>query len=836
VLAATAVLPDNSFTMTQQSSRRSVDTMSTPDPSPEALHEQALLTCLDRRAGQPAAEPRGRDFWIDRLRDALAVRSSQAPEVAEEGLRAWPADPEMLLLAALTALAGNLPERALMLLKRYGKRYVPGKPVTLLKALALAKQGHLAHARTMLQAAELDTDRAALAWFVGNDVMEDWLCARLHDIRVERQGRPEARPECLPRARPRSGASPSSARQDKPPSARLAAPRPSPLRANGRQVASAGPMLSAVADLPRLEARFDVAFELANPDAIEIDGAAASSDPGPFHLRGELVRLSLFEGFDELLCLPVLQGVEAHWYQVETVRKVLKQYRGRVLLADEVGLGKTVEAGMVLKEYILRGMAERILILAPASLVGQWRDEMATKFRIDCATSHDPLLRTDPAKFWAQPLVIASIAAARRKEQAEMLAGLNYDVVVVDEAHHLRDQASASYRLVNSLQKRFLLLLSATPVQNSLLELYNLLTLLQPGIFKTQKEFRSVYMVPGKPREPANRERLRGLMRGVMVRNTRALAALRMPRRQASTLRVVPDPEEAACYDELSALIREVAASGGQPGAGPSGGHGPHRLSLQHLLTAAGSSPAASAAAIARIAARFPADVRWSGLLARTRAITAGAKEAALLRLLAQNPAEKKLVFVHHRDSMMHLANRLSRQKTPFALFSGDMTGPQKDAAVEAFRDRVPVLLCTESGGEGRNLQFCNTMINFDIPWNPMALEQRIGRIDRIGQTREVFIFNLVTSGTIEDAMLRILDEKINMFELVVGEVGAILGEVDEQHEFTTLVLDAWLQGTEQARADAFAQLENQLLAARRDYEVVKQLDEALFGNELDAA
>ena len=457
-----------------------------------------------------------------------------------------------------------------------------------------------------------------------------------------------------------------------------------------------------MADLARLEARFEIAFELVNPDAIDIVGIDADPDPTAFLLRGELVRLSLFEGFDELLCLPALQGVEAHWYQVETVRKVLKQYRGRVLLADEVGLGKTIEAGMVLKEYILRGMAERILILTPASLVGQWRDEMASKFGIDCATSHDPLLRSDPAAFWAQPRVIASIASARRQEQAELLAGLSYDVVVVDEAHHLRDQTSASYRLVNGLQKRFLLLLSATPVQNNLLELYNLLTLLQPGIFKTQKEFRSVYMVPGRPREPANRERLRDLMRSVMVRNTRALAALRMPRRQASTQRAIPDPMEAACYEELSALVREVAAIDGHSAAGASGGEArPHRLSLQHLLAAAGSSPAASAAGIARMAARFPEDARWASLLARTRAITAGAKEAALLQLLAQNPAEKKLVFVHHRDSMTHLADRLDRQKMPFAMFSGDMTGPQKDAAVAAFRDRVPLLLCTEFGRRG---------------------------------------------------------------------------------------------------------------------------------------
>jgi superfamily II DNA or RNA helicase len=811
--------------MTQQANRHGVDTAGIERLSPAGPPKQVLLPGLETGAIEPAGEPVGRDFWINRLRDALADQSPQAHQFAEEGLQAWPTDPEMLMLAALTSLAGRRPERALALLKRYGKRYVPGKPIVLLTALAHAQQGQFARAWTTLEADHLQTDRAALTWFVGDDAMADWLLAHLREIRVERlrsQNRPKPR---LP-----ADAPPASTRKTKSAANPPPAPRSPSARATARDAASLVSTLPAVSDLPRQDARFSLSFEVANPDTIEID-AGANADPVAFRLRGELVRLSLFQGFDELLCLPALQGVEAHWYQIETVRKVLKQYRGRVLLADEVGLGKTVEAGMVLKEYILRGMAERVLILTPASLVGQWCDEMASKFGIDCATSHDALQRSDPASFWAQPRVIASIATARRKDQAEMLAGLNYDVVIVDEAHHLRDQASASYRLVNSLQKRFLLLLSATPVQNSLLELYNLLTLLQPGIFKTQKEFRSVYMVPGKPREPANRERLRDLMRGVMVRNTRALAALRMPRRQASTLRAIPDPAEAACYQDLSALVREVAAGGAH-----GGNSGPHRLSLQHVLSAAGSSPAAASRAIARIADHFPGDARWSDLRARVGAITAGAKEAALFRLLAQNPAEKKLVFVHHRESMAHLADRLGRQKMPFAQFSGDMSGPQRDAAVEAFRNTVPLLLCTESGGEGRNLQFCNTLINFDIPWNPMAIEQRIGRIDRIGQSREVFIFNLVTADTIEDAVLRILDEKINMFELVVGEVGAILGEIDEQQEFSTLVLDAWLQGTEQARAGAFALLETQLLAARRDYEGIKQLDEALFGNELDAA
>ena len=102
--------------------------------------------------------------------------------------------------------------------------------------------------------------------------------------------------------------------------------------------------------------------------------------------------------------------------------------------------------------------------------------------------------------------------------------------------------------------------------------------------------------------------------------------------------------------------------------------------------------------------------------------------------------------------------------------------------------------MCTELGGEGRNIQFCNTLINFDVPWNPMAIEQRIGRIDRIGQQREVFVFNLVTRDTLEEQILHLLDEKISMFELVVGEVGAILGSLEEDRDFADLMLDAWLQ------------------------------------------
>ncbi len=144
-------------------------------------------------------------------------------------------------------------------------------------------------------------------------------------------------------------------------------------------------------------------------------------------------------------------------------------------------------------------------------------------------------------------------------------------------------------------------------------------------------------------------------------------------------------------------------------------------------------------------------------------------------------------------------------------------------------------MICTESGGEGRNLQFCNTIINFDLPWNPMSIEQRIGRIHRIGQTREVFVFNLVVRYTLEEHILKVLDEKINMFELVVGEIGAILGQMGEELEFAEMVFAAWMETTESERQAAFNNIGQRLAAAKSQYDLVKSLDTDLFGEEFAA-
>ena len=765
--------------------------------------------------------------WDDELIEALdnpQIQSGFLP-IAEQVVRENPGDPGLLLLAAAAALLDGSPERAQVFLKRYSKRYMPHATHYLLSALVAEQQNKPGVARAILEEHHLDTRDGAFDVFPCVN-RRKWLNARLANIFAKPNRKPAgaaakagaARRTGVSTARPAVAGKPAAVQAQVP--AAPAPPGPCPADAAGEP-----------APLPRIE--IDVPFTAELDLALLLEAAKAKPEPDGawYGLRERFARLGLAQGFDELLCLPHLNGIETLWYQVETVRKVLKQFRGRVLLADEVGLGKTIEAGMVLKEYLLRGMAERVLVLTPASLVGQWREELETKFDVACATTHDALLRSDASAFWQQKRIIASIAQARRAEHAARLLAHDFDLVIVDEAHHLRDRASASYKLVDGLNKRFLLLLSATPVQNDLTELYNLLTLLKPGIFKTLKEFKSAYVTWGKPRQPANPERLRELMRTAMVRNTRAVVALKLPRRHAATIRVDSSEGERAAYLALAAAVRDLAAAG----------EARHRLSLRHLLAAAGSSPAAAAGAAARFAADHRGGPAWTALaaqwaaIARSSSATTG-KETALLDLLRRNPVEKKLVFVQYRETLDHLAGLLDRHGIAFARFDGSLSGPAKDAAIARFRDEAPVLLCTESGGEGRNIQFCNTLINFDVPWNPMAIEQRIGRIDRIGQNREVFVFNLVTRGTLEEQVLRLLDEKISMFELVVGEVGAILGGLDEDRDFAELVLDAWLETTEATRDSAFDTLGQRLDDARRQHDGAKAFDDALFGEDFETA
>jgi antitoxin component HigA of HigAB toxin-antitoxin module len=169
------------------------------------------------------------------------------------------------------------------------------------------------------------------------------------------------------------------------------------------------------------------------------------------------------QNFEDLLCLPSLRGVDSYIYQQETVRKVLRHFKGRAVLADEVGLGKTIEACLELKEYWMRGLVRKALVLTPPSLVSQWKGELIEKFGLAPVSPDGAEFRRDPARFWkSEPLVVSSIAQARLDLHAAAIAAVPWDMVIVDEAHCLKNRSSANWQLVDSLQKKFILMLTAT--------------------------------------------------------------------------------------------------------------------------------------------------------------------------------------------------------------------------------------------------------------------------------------------------------------------------------------------------------------------------------------
>ncbi|MGH7494568.1 MAG: DEAD/DEAH box helicase [bacterium] len=574
-----------------------------------------------------------------------------------------------------------------------------------------------------------------------------------------------------------------------------------------------------------------ITFSFRHAPFVEALASEAAPAFGPdqglsfYRAKLDLHHLALLREFDELLCLDTLQNVERYWYQVETVKKVLKQMRGRVLLSDEVGLGKTIEAGMLIKEYRLRGLVRNALILTPPALVSQWQEEMRAKFDLEFVTTDEVEVKHHP-EFWSeQPWIIASLHTAKSKTNFDLVTNAQYDLVVVDEAHHLKNKDTLAWKLANALQKKFIFLLTATPVQNDLMELYNLLTLLKPGVLATEQQFRKNYVARGDSRQPKNPEVLKDLLREVMIRNTRSLVDVKLPKRFATTITVAPSPVEKELYDRLTGYVRRQSPKL----------KGLERLTLNNLLMQAGSSPFALAGSLQSLKTRANgAAEEIDHMLGLLKSVRETEKGKQLLHLVQKSSA-KKMVFANFRHTFDHLATQFREAGLAFAEFRGGMTAEQKDAAIAAFRDQIDLLLLTEVGAEGRNLQFCQTIINYDLPWNPMRLEQRIGRIHRIGQTKDVFVFNFCIKESIEEYMLYILDQKINMFELVIGEIDSILGNLDTDEEFSDIVVDIWLSSNQkqelEQKIESFA---DQLLQARATYQKTKELDETLFAEEFE--
>jgi SNF2 family DNA or RNA helicase len=548
--------------------------------------------------------------------------------------------------------------------------------------------------------------------------------------------------------------------------------------------------------------------------------AGPYDDPRDFETRLRVERFSLHRGFDRLLCIDRVRDVQKYDHQVQACMTVLRRMRGRALLADEVGLGKTVEAGMVLKEYLLRGLVQRALILVPASLVEQWDQELRRKFDLEFAV----LKHGTP--WWEESLVLASMDTAKLLRHREKVAAASFDMVIVDEAHRMKNQKTLAWKFLDRLASRYLLLLTATPVQNDLHELYNLVQLLRPGLLGTYRTFGREFMRRGDRRMPQNTGRLATLLSETMIRTTRASTSIRFPRREVTNVAFDLSAAERELYDSVTRFVRRSLQ------AHRESARGAIKLTLLTLQKEIGSSSFAAIPTLGKLLARQaggPARGELADLLATARAIETNAKFGGLSKLV-DSSREKFVVFTQFRGTLEFLARSLRAQGIKVSLFHGALTLREKEAAIQQFRERSRVLLSTEAGGEGRNLQFCRFLVNYDLPWNPMRIEQRIGRLHRLGQMHDVHVFNFTATNTVEAYVLEIVHEKINLFRSVIGDLEMVLGPYAEAGTFEDAVFRIWTG----ARGDRdlereFGKLGTALQVGRKRYDAVEELDRKIL-------
>ncbi|HMC65372.1 MAG TPA: DEAD/DEAH box helicase, partial [Gemmataceae bacterium] len=364
------------------------------------------------------------------------------------------------------------------------------------------------------------------------------------------------------------------------------------------------------------------------------DGSRPSASLGEFDIALRAALLTSHAGFDQLICLPLVRDMEILEHQVRTAKTVLRRLRGRALLCDEVGLGKTIEAGLVLSELCLRGLARSILVLVPPSLIEQWQGEMLRKFNIELISHDDPGFRQRGSAGWGEvERVIASCHTAKREPHRSAILGRKWDLVIVDEAHHLRNRSTQLWRFASEIQKQFILLLTATPVQNNLEELFNLVTLLEPGLLSTAKQFQKQFVDRKDKLTPRNVDELHRLLSEVMVRNRRSTVGLQFTRRWVRTERVTMTPAEHDLYGAAADFVRQHLRSGDSPGPLA-------RIALLSLQMALGSSSQAAAGTLARLVENpsLPKEIHEPlvELAQRARAQTESAKVNRLLDILRE--------------------------------------------------------------------------------------------------------------------------------------------------------------------------------------------------------
>jgi superfamily II DNA or RNA helicase len=602
------------------------------------------------------------------------------------------------------------------------------------------------------------------------------------------------------------------------------------------------------------------------------------------NLRTAATRLLFAHQYDELSSLSNSR-VEIKPHQVAVLHRVASTFPHRFILADEVGLGKTIEAGLIIKELQARGFAGRVLVIAPSGIVSQWQYELKTKFNMPFAdyrrATIDFLESENPGEnVWAlrDHVICSTTFAAWSEDRRREIALAGWDMVVIDEAHHARRTWQGEhkhtetnlYKLAEMLadpdmgRAQSFLLLTATPMQLHRYELYSLIELLDPALFPTFDDFdehadalaglnaatESVRRWPtldsddqaetenavrpwisrngdlrGELQDDAGRERLVEELRSkhrlseVLIRNRKKVVGGFMPR-VAALWPVELSEQEWEAYHAVSEYVRTGYA---RSRAQQNNALGFLMVIFQKLNTS--SSFALRQSLLRRIeklegglrptsdkVAVEEADLEEKPIEEALDKMMGASSHAAKLdraeisdlenlvrlldRILLDSKAKvlierlgeiaetqsdpKVIIFTQFRDTQDYLRGHIP-EPWSVNLFHGQLKPHEKDMAIERFRESggAQILISTEAGGEGRNFQFCDMLVNYDLPWNPMKVEQRIGRIDRIGQKRPVKVFNFSTLGTVEERLVDVLGNRIGVFEQTIGGLDPILGEVE---------------------------------------------------------
>ncbi|MAJ64580.1 MAG: DEAD/DEAH box helicase [Micavibrio sp. TMED2] len=570
--------------------------------------------------------------------------------------------------------------------------------------------------------------------------------------------------------------------------------------------------------------------------------------------------------------------VDLNPHQVEAALFAFKSPLSKgAILADEVGLGKTIEAGLVLAQKWTEGR-RRILVITPANLRKQWSQEIEEKFFLPTvileAKNYNRMAKDGVRRpFEQKKLVICSFQFAAR--HADELMVIPWDLVVIDEAHRLRNVYRPDNRIGRTLKGALAnvpkVLLTATPLQNSLMELYGLVSLIDDYAFGDAKSFRAQY---ARISGDGQFDDLKGRLKPVCHRTLRrqVLEYIRYTNRIPITQEFVPTEAEQALYDMVSDYLRRPSLQ-----ALPSSQRTLMTLIMRKLLA---SSTFAIAGALDTLARKLERQLKddkglrekleeeiaedyeefdeiadeWSDGEEETELLTPediasiqreiddlrafrdlavsiseNAKGQALLSALragfaktaALGGPEKAIIFTESRRTQEYLVRLLSEQgfQDKLVLFNGSNSDPQSKAIYEAwlekhkgtdrvtgsrtadiraalveyFRETASIMIATEAAAEGINLQFCSIVVNYDLPWNPQRIEQRIGRCHRYGQKFDVVVVNFLNKNNAADQRVyELLAEKFQLFSGVFGASDEVLGAIESGVEFEKRIVSIY--------------------------------------------